>query len=99
VVHNWAFPPPTDRYGPVTFVVAQVHIFIVGLLMWLLIPYSVVLVLPAVLVYMAISALIAMNQRKLGQVGRGMLIGSASAPLSAILFGLVLVIAKAIGPI
>ena len=96
---NWAVPPPTERYGPVTFVVAQVHIFIVGLLMWLLIPYSVVLVLPGVLVYMAIAALIAMNQGRWGQVGRGMLIGSASAPLSAIIFGLVLIVAKAIGPI
>lgn len=99
MTNNWAVAPSTNRYGPVTFVVAQVHIFIVGLLMWLLIPYSVVLVLPAVLVYMAVAALMAMNQGRLGQVGRGMLIGSASAPLTAILFGLGLIIAKAIGPI
>ena len=99
MVDNSAVPRSTQRYGPVTFVVAQVHIFVVGLLMWLLIPYSVVLVLPEVLVYMAIAALMAMNQGRLGQVGRGMLIGSASAPLTALLFGLGLIIAKAIGPI
>ncbi|MGO9153138.1 hypothetical protein [Mycobacterium sp.] len=53
-----------NRYGPVSFVVALVHILIVGLFTWLLIPYSIVLVLPEVLAYMALSALIARGPEK-----------------------------------
>jgi hypothetical protein len=99
VTDNSAVATPKNRYGPITFAVAQVHILIVGALTWFLIPYSVVFVLPGALVYMAISALIAMNQGKIGQVGRGMLIGTASGPLSLLIFAAVWIIAKALGPI
>ncbi len=90
--------PTVARYGPITFVVAQVHVLVVGLLTWLFIPYSALIVLPAVLIYMGFSALIAMSQGTLGQVGRGMLIGSASGPLSLLIFVPVWIIAKGIGP-
>ena len=89
---------PQNRYGLITFVVAQVHVLIVGLFTWLFIPYSAVVVLPGVLIYMGVSALIAMNQGTIGQVGRGMLIGSAAGPLSLLVFIPVWIIAKAIGP-
>jgi hypothetical protein len=90
-----------DRYGPLSFVVALVHILIAGLFTWFSIVY--LSLLPPVsigyIVYLAISALVAMGQGKIGQVGRGMLIGSLSAPLSLIVFIPVLIIAHAIGPI
>lgn len=77
-----AVPASKNRYGPVTFVVAQVHILMMTLPMWLLFPYSIMFILPIVLVYMALSALLLMNRGRLGQVGLGMLIGSLSGPLS-----------------
>ncbi len=88
-----------DRYGPVSFLVTLVHILVVDFLMWIFIPYSIVLVLPVVLGYMAISAVIARGRGKVGQTGRGMLIGSLSGPLSLIIFIPVWAIAQAIGPI
>jgi hypothetical protein len=87
------------RYGPVTFLVAILHVFVIEFTTWLFMPYSVVLVLPAVLIYIAISAFIARAPGRIGQVGRGMLIGSLSGPLSLIIFGAVWAIAHAIGPI
>lgn len=88
-----------SRYGPVTFLVAVLHVFVVEFTTWLFMPYSVVLVLPAVLVYIAISALIARVPGRVGQVGCGMFIGSLSGPLSLIIFVPVWLIAQAIGPI
>jgi hypothetical protein len=82
VSHNSAVARSNDRYGPVTFVVAQLHILITTLPMWLLFPYSMVFVLPIVLVYLALSALISISGGTMGQVGRGMLIGSLAGPLS-----------------
>jgi hypothetical protein len=87
------------RYGPVTFLVATLHVFVVEFTTWLFMPYSVVLVLPAVLIYMAISAFVARAPGRVGRVGCGMLIGSLSGPLSLIIFGAVWAIAHAIGPI
>ena len=87
------------RYGPLTFLVAILHVFVVEFTTWLFMPYSVVLVLPPVLIYIAISAFVARAPRKVGQVGRGMLIGSLSGPLSLIIFGAAWAIAHAIGPI
>ena len=89
--------PTNNRYGPLGFVVTMMHILVVGLATWIFIPWSVIFVLPIVLVYMAIAGFIAVYPGKVGQVGRGMLIGSASGPLSLLIFGLVWIIAKAIG--
>jgi hypothetical protein len=80
-------------------VVALLHILVVLLITWILIPYSILLVLPGVLIYIAISALIARCPGKIGQVGRGMLIGSLSGPLSLIIFIPVWIIAEAMGPV
>lgn len=92
---------PRLGYGPVTFLVAMLHVFVVELATWLFIPYSVVFVLPVVLVYIAISAFVAWAWPSgvVGQLGRGMLIGSLSGPLSLIIFGAAWAIAQAIGPI
>ncbi|OBB78237.1 hypothetical protein A5760_22015 [Mycobacterium colombiense] len=66
---------------------------------WLFMPYSIVFVLPVVLIYMAIAALVMQASGTTGQIGRGMLIGSLSGPLSLLIFGAVWAIAHAIGPI
>ena len=58
-----------DRYGPLSFSVTMVHILVVDLATWIFMPYSIVLVLPVVLVYMALSAVIARRPGKAGQVG------------------------------
>ncbi|WP_324685430.1 hypothetical protein [Mycobacterium sp. 94-17] len=62
-------------------------------------PYSIVVVLPVVLVYMAISALVLRAPGRWGQVGRGMMIGSLSGPLSFLIFIPAFIVAQAIGPI
>lgn len=91
-------PVSKSRYGPVAFVVAVLHVFIVEFATWLFMPYSIVFVLPVVLVYMAIAALVMQARGRIGQIGRGMLIGSLSGPLSLLIFGAVWAIAHAIGP-
>jgi hypothetical protein len=58
-----------------------------------------VFVLPVVPIYMALAALATLASGKVGQIGRGMLGGSLSGPLSLIIFGTVWAIAAAIGPI
>lgn len=92
---------PRLGYGPVTFLVATLHVFVVELATWLFIPYSIVFVLPVVLVYIAISAFVAWAWPSgvVGQLGRGMVIGSLSGPLSLIIFGAAWAIAQAIGPV
>ncbi|KKC03021.1 hypothetical protein [Mycobacterium nebraskense] len=86
-------------YGPITFLVAVLHILVVEFATWLFMPYSIVFVLPVVLFYLAISALVMRAPGQLGQIGRGMFIGSLSGPLSLLIFGAVWAIANAIGPI
>lgn len=88
-------------YGPLTFAVAMVHIFVVELATWLLMPYSIVFVLPVVLIYMAVAAFLAWAWPSgvVGRLGRAMFIGSLSGPLSLILFGAAWAIAQAIGPL
>ncbi|OBI37809.1 hypothetical protein [Mycobacterium colombiense] len=92
-------PVSQSRYGPVAFGVAVLHVFIVEFTTWLFMPYSIVFVLPVVLIYMAIAALVMQASGTMGQIGRGMLIGSLSGPLSLLIFGAVWAIAHAIGPI
>lgn len=88
-------------YGPLTFAVAMLHIFVVELATWLFMPYSIVFVLPVVLIYMAVAAFLAWAWPSgvVGRLGRAMFIGSLSGPLSLILFGAAFAIAHAIGPI
>nr|WP_242660232.1 hypothetical protein [Mycobacterium mantenii] len=91
-----------DRYAPLTFAVAMVHVLVVDLVTWLFVlpmwPF-VFVVLPITLVYVGISALIARAPGRLGQVGRGMMIGSLSGPISVLIFIPAFIVAHAIGPI
>lgn len=91
-----------DRYGPLTFAAAIVHVFVIDLVTWLFCfptwPYAI-FVLPITLAYIAICAVIARAPGRSGQVGRGMVIGSLSGPLSLLIFIPAFVVAGAIGPI
>jgi hypothetical protein len=93
--------PMNGRYGPISFLVALAHIFVIDFVTWLFIPWLVLVLLaiPGLLVYLGISAVVARASGKAGQVGLGMLWGSLSAPLSVLIFVPVWLIAQAIGPI
>lgn len=88
-------------YGPVSFLVALAHILVIDFATWLFMPWLilVLLALPVLLVYLGISVVVARAGGKTGQIGRGMLWGSLSAPLSVLIFVPVWLIAQAIGPI
>ncbi|OBH06027.1 hypothetical protein A5695_05950 [Mycobacterium sp. E1747] len=91
-----------NRYGPLAFAVAIAHVFVVDFVTWLFVlPLwpLVFIVLPATLVYIGVGALIGLASGRLGQIGRGMMIGSLSGPLSLLIFIPAFVIAGAIGPI
>nr|WP_231122320.1 hypothetical protein [Mycobacterium intracellulare] len=89
-------------YGPLTFAVAMVHVFAVDLATWLIVlpmwPF-VFIVLPTTLAYIGVSALVARAPGRWGEVGRGMMIGSLSGPLSLLVFIPAFIIAGAIGPL
>ncbi|MFA1705701.1 hypothetical protein ACDT10_22660 [Mycobacterium intracellulare] len=78
----------------------MVHVFAVGLATWLFVlpmwPF-VFIVLPITLAYIGVSALVARAPGRRGQVGRGMMIGSLSGPLSLLVFIPAFIIAGAIG--
>jgi hypothetical protein len=80
----------------------MVHVLVVDLVTWLFVlpmwPF-VFVVLPITLAYVGISALIARAPGRWGQIGRGMMIGSMSGPLSLLIFIPGFIIAGAIGPI
>ncbi|AOS94247.1 hypothetical protein AN931_22125 [Mycobacterium intracellulare subsp. chimaera] len=59
----------------------------------------VFIVLPITLAYIGVSALVARAPGRWGQVGRGMMIGSLSGPLSLLVFIPAFIIAGAIGPL
>jgi hypothetical protein len=93
---------PNDRYGPLSFAIAILHLFVVDLITWLIAvsmwPF-LIFVLPITLVYVAVSALVARAPGRWGQVGRGMMIGSLSGPISILIFIPAFVVAHALGPI
>lgn len=99
MTYGMAADRSNGRYGPLGFAVTLLHILVVDGTTWMFMPYSIVLVLPAVLGYMTISAVVARGQGRVGQVGRGMFLGSLSAPLSLVIFALAWAIAKTIGPL
>ncbi len=102
MTNELAADPSDGRYGPLSFVVALVHILVVDFATWIFVlPLwpMVIFVLPITLAYAAVCALIAKGPGKVGQVGRGMLFGSLSGPLSLLIFFPAFIIAGAIGPI
>ncbi|OCB35316.1 hypothetical protein [Mycobacterium parascrofulaceum] len=74
----------------------------VDLITWLFVlpmwPF-VFIVLPVTLLYVGVGALVARASGRWGQIGRGMMLGSLSGPLSLLIFIPAFVIANAIGPI
>ena len=66
------------------------------LIPWLILAFFA---LPVILVDLAVSAMLARCAGKLGQTGRGMLIGCISAPVSLVIFIPAIIIAHEIGPI
>lgn len=80
----------------------MVHVFVVDLVTWLFVlpmwPF-VFVVLPITLAYIGISALIARAPGRWGHVGRGMMIGSLSGPISILIFVPAFIVAHAVGPI
>lgn len=91
-----------NRYGPLSFGVAIAHVFVVDLITWLFVlpmwPF-VFIVLPVTLLYVGVGALVARASGRWGQIGRGMMVGSLSGPLSLLIFIPAFVIANVIGPI
>lgn len=78
----------SGRYGPVSFLVALVHILVVDLIAWIFFPLFILLIvaLPILVVYLVVAAFIVKRPGNIGQVGRGMLIGSLSGPLSLAIY-------------
>ncbi|GAB1815473.1 hypothetical protein [Mycobacterium sp. MUNTM1] len=93
--------PMNGRYGPLSFLVALAHILVIDFATWLFMPWLILVLLaaPVLLAYAGIGAFVARTTGKPGQIGRGMLWGSVSAPLSVLIFVPVWLIAQAIGPI
>lgn len=91
------------RYGPLTFAAAVVNILSTNLYIWLLAPFSILgyplFLLPVVAVDLAVAAALATRPGRLGQVGRGMLIGLLSVPIGLAVFISGFAIAHSVGPI
>lgn len=93
--------PPAQRYGAVGFVAATVNVFIGNLAAWISTPYFLLYLLfvPLIVVDLVAAAILAGRAGKSGQVGRGMLIGLLSVPLSPAVIAIGYLVALAIGPI
>jgi hypothetical protein len=80
----------TTRYGRASLLAAIVTIVFFETVTWFLVPafYALlVFVLPLMLVVVAVGAICVACGGVTAQVGRGMMIGSVTAPLSLLLFG------------
>ncbi|BCO33847.1 hypothetical protein [Mycobacterium heckeshornense] len=93
-----------DRYGVKSFLAALVTSLAVEIPAWAAAMYYVlplfIYVLPALAVIdLAVYSLLAKRPGTAGQIGRGILIGSLSVPLSAVVFTVGFIVAHAIGPI
>jgi hypothetical protein len=89
----------TNRYGAVGFIAALANTLVLDFTTWVFLPwlYLAVLMLPILLVDLMISAVVARYGGKVGQAGRGMLIGCLSGPLSLIIFIPALLLVTAVG--
>lgn len=89
----------TDRYGAVSFAAALANTLVLDFVAWVFLPWLMmaVLVVPILLVDVLISVVISRASGKVGQAGRGMLVGCLSAPLSLIIFIPAIVLVTAIG--
>jgi hypothetical protein len=90
------------RYGPAGFVAAFLNILVLEVLTWVILPWFMLLpliVLPVVLVDALVAYGLTKRPGRITQVGRGMLIGCAAAPLTVLIFVPAWIIAQAVGPI
>jgi hypothetical protein len=87
--------PSAQRYGRITFFAALGNSLFVSLATWYFLPWFAlaVFVLPILLVDLALGAALATRSGTMGHVGRGMLIGLITAPMTLLVFlpGLLLV--------
>jgi hypothetical protein len=90
------FTPP---YGPAAFLAALVNILAVETAVWMFLPWFVlaVFVLPLLLIDLAVAAVLKARPGTAGQIGRGMLIGLISAPMTLAVFLPGLLLAEAVG--
>ncbi|BBY17724.1 hypothetical protein [Mycolicibacterium litorale] len=88
MVNSAAAQQVTRSYGPIAFVAALGNILVVEVAVWVFLPWFVlaVFVLPLLLVDLAIAALLRARPGNAGQIGRGMLIGLISAPMTLAVF-------------
>jgi len=89
-----------SRYGALSFAAALVNILLLNCILWMLFIWSFwgyEFLLPSLLIDLVMSAALNVFAGPLGRVGRGMLIGWISVPVSLFVFGTGLAIANALG--
>jgi hypothetical protein len=80
----------TNRYGPLSFVSGLLNILVLNSVLWFLFIFSFwgyEVLLPLLLVDLVMSAGLNVLSGPFGRIGRGMLIGWISAPVSLLIFG------------
>ncbi|MGB8404696.1 MAG: hypothetical protein WCE30_11610 [Mycobacterium sp.] len=100
MVNSRQFTQSPDRYGVAGFFAALANTAVLMFICWAVMPWWLLLsvtALPALLVDMLIAALLSRRGGQAGQIGRGMLVGCLSAPISLAVFVPVLVLAGNIG--
>jgi len=78
--------PRPGRYGAAGFFAASCNVFVGTVVAWSAVPYYLLFVYftPIVLVDLIVSGVLAVQSGRTGQVGRGMLIGLWSVPLTSV---------------
>jgi hypothetical protein len=101
VANGLVADPSTHHYGAVGFISATANVFIGNLAAWISFPYFLLYLLfvPLILIDVVLAVVLAARPGKSGQVGRGMLIGLLSVPLSPALNWTWYLATLAIGPI
>lgn len=94
-------PARLSRYGPASFVAALGNTLVLEYITWLFLPwlsyFALIIVLPVLVVDLALSGVLAARPGTLGQIGRGMLIGCLSVPLTVVIFALGTLTLHAVG--
>ena len=89
-----------DRYGPAGYVAVVVTTLLSEALAWTLLPFAPYLVPVVVLPAAAVAAILGYGLSRVGgavgRIGRGVLIGCWSGPLTAVLAVLVVIAGKAV---
>ena len=80
--------PAVSGYGPWGFAAASMNILLIEFVTWVLLPwvFLAIFLIPLVLVDLAVSAVLKSRPGRVGEVGRGMMIGCIAAPAAAVFF-------------